>query len=196
VQITELAAPLGSDMSLLEAAKNMDQGALVGIFDLYSSAIYKYALCLCHNPADADNIVGDVFARLLDQLAAGKGPRTNLRSYLYQAAYHLIVDEVRFSRRVAPLEAAEFIKENENTAAIKSENHILLEALLSAIKDELTNDQRHVIILRFFEGFSLLETAEIIGKDVQNIKVIQNRAIAKLRKILNLRQSYEINLFT
>jgi hypothetical protein len=51
---------------------------------------------------------------------------------------------------------------------------------------ELTDDQRHVIILRFLEDFSLKETAEIIGKEVNNIKVIQNRGIAKLRKALGL----------
>ena len=43
-------------------------------------------------------------------------------------------------------------------------------------------DQRIVIILRFLEDFSLKETAEIIGKDVNNVKVIQNRGIAKLKK--------------
>jgi RNA polymerase sigma-70 factor (ECF subfamily) len=51
---------------------------------------------------------------------------------------------------------------------------------------ELTDDQRHVIILRFLEDFSLKETAEIIGKEVNNIKVIQNRGIAKLRKAMGL----------
>ena len=36
----------------------------------------------------------------------------------------------------------------------------------------------------FLKTFSLKETAEIIGKEVNNIKVIQNRGIAKLRKAL------------
>jgi len=176
---------MGSDTSLLEAAKNMDQSALVTIFDLYSSALYNYALRLCHDPSVADNIVGDVFAKFLERLAAGKAPHTNLRSYLYQMTYHLIVDEVRLSRHVAPLEVVEFIQGKDNTASINLENHVLLDTLLIAIKHNLTEDQRHVIILRFLEEFSLRETAEIIGKDVQNIKAIQNRGIAKLRNILN-----------
>jgi len=61
-----------------------------------------------------------------------------------------------------------------------------MEALITAMNTELTDDQRHVIILRFLEDFSLKETAEIIGKEVNNIKVIQNRCIAKLRKSLGL----------
>ena len=64
------------------------------------------------------------------------------------------------------------------------EERVLMDALVSAMNSELSEDQRHVIILRFLEDFSLKETAEIIGKDVNNIKVIQNRGISKLRKTL------------
>jgi RNA polymerase sigma-70 factor (ECF subfamily) len=59
-----------------------------------------------------------------------------------------------------------------------------MEALVSAMNSELTEDQRHVIILRFLEDFSLKETAQVIGKEVNNVKVIQNRGITKLRKAL------------
>jgi len=64
------------------------------------------------------------------------------------------------------------------------EERVLMEALVSAMNSELTDDQRHVIILRFLEDFSLKETAQVIGKEVNNVKVIQNRGIAKLRKAL------------
>ena len=62
----------------------------------------------------------------------------------------------------------------------------MMEALLSSMNTELSEDQRIVIILRFLEDFSLKETAEIIGKDVNNVKVIQNRGIAKLKKALGM----------
>jgi RNA polymerase sigma-70 factor (ECF subfamily) len=64
------------------------------------------------------------------------------------------------------------------------EKRILLRSLLRAICYDLTRDQRHVVVLRFFEGFSISETADIMGKTVDNIKIIQNRGIAKLRKVL------------
>ena len=89
-----------------KAAKNLNEEALTAIFDQFAPAIYKYTLRLCHDPIVADNIVGDVFAQLLEQFAAGKGPRTNLRSYLYQTAYHLVVDRSRDSQHNAPLEVA------------------------------------------------------------------------------------------
>ena len=168
-----------TDSSLLNAAKMMNEEALVKIFDLYSSALYNYALRICGDRVLADHIVGDVFVKLLEQLAAGNGPNANLRSYLFESAYHRMIDEARASKRQVPLDVAISLGQD---AQLSMEDQILLRQLLHAIRNELTDDQRHVIILRFLEGFSLDETARIIGKKVDNIKVIQNRALAKLRQ--------------
>jgi RNA polymerase sigma-70 factor (ECF subfamily) len=178
---------LRDGVTLLKAAQNLDEDALTTIFDEFAPAIYKYALRLCHDSIEADNIVGDVFSQLLEQFAAGKGPRTNLRSYLYQTAYHLVVDRSRDNKHTAPLEVAINMQERGRSASTTTqiEERVLMEALVSAMNSELTEDQRHVIILRFLEDFSLKETAQIIGKEVNNVKVIQNRGIAKLRKALD-----------
>lgn len=175
-------------VSLLKAAQKLDEEALTAIFDEFAPAIYKYALRLCHDAIEADNVVGDVFSQLLEQFAAGKGPRTNLRSYLYQTAYHLVVDRSRENKHTAPLEIAINLQERGNNVPTQTqiEERVLMEALISAMNSELTEDQRHVIILRFLEDFSLKETAEIIGKEVNNVKVIQNRGITKLRNSLGL----------
>ena len=174
-----------SDVTILEAARQMDRSALVKIFDLYSTALYNYALRLCNDALIADYIVGDVFAKLLEQLSAGKGPSSNLRSYLYEMTYHLVVDEARYSNRGVSFEVVEYIQQDGYSNVISLENRILYDAILKAVQNDLTEDQRHVIILRFLEGFSLQETATIIGKAVSNVKVIQNRAISALRKSLD-----------
>ena len=77
-------------------------------------------------------------------------------------------------------------KSREVSTPTQIEERVLMEALVSAMNSELTDDQRHVIILRFLEDFSLKETAQVIGKEVNNVKVIQNRGITKLRKALEL----------
>lgn len=169
----------------MEAARQMDRTALVKIFDLYSTALYNYAFRLCNDALIADYIVGDVFAKLLEQFSAGKGPSSNLRSYLYEMTYHHVVDEARYSNRGVALEVVDYIRQDGFSNVISLENRMLYDAILKAIQNDLTEDQRHVIVLRFLEGFSLQETATIIGKAVNNVKVIQNRAIAALRKSLD-----------
>jgi len=179
--------------NLLKAAQKLDEEALTAIFDQFAPAIYKYTLRLCRDQIVADNIVGDVFAQLLEQFGQGKGPRTNLRSYLYQTAYHLVVDRSRDNQHNAPLEVAMNNYASGQFAPTQSqiEERVMMEALISAMNTDLTEDQRHVIILRFLEDFSLKETAEIIGKEVNNIKVIQNRGIAKLRKAMGIHMDEE-----
>ena len=176
-----------TDSTLLNDARTMNKDALVKIFDLYSSALYNYALRLCGDAVMADHIVGDVFAKLLDQLSSGKGPSVNLRSYLYEITYHRIVDEVRYSRRRVPLEVVDWLAQGSDSAFLRVEDQILFKQIVDAIRNELTADQRHVIILRFLEEFSLRETAAILGKHVSHVKVIQGRALAKLRRSLEYR---------
>ncbi len=163
----------------------MDREALVKIFDIYSPAIYNYAFRLCHDALIADYIVGDVFAKLLEHLSNGRGPSSNLRSYLYEMAYHMVVDEARYSNRTTEIDNIALISQDENPSSISVENRILFKSIMQAILTRLTVDQRHVIILRFLEGFSIQETAKIIGKEESNVKVIQNRAISALRKALD-----------
>jgi RNA polymerase sigma-70 factor (ECF subfamily) len=66
---------------------------------------------------------------------------------------------------------------------------MLFKQVLHAVQNKLTDDQRHVIVLRFLEGFSLRETATIIGKKEDHVKVIQSRGIAKLRKSLDQKET-------
>jgi RNA polymerase sigma-70 factor (ECF subfamily) len=169
-----------TDATLLNAARMMDKDALVKIFDRYASALYNYAFRLCSDRVLADQIVGDVFAKLLDQLSSGNGPTTNLRSYLYETTYHRMI-EARYSQRRIPLEGADWLQQGTDSAFLHLEDRIMVEQILRVIRKELTDDQRHVIILRFLHEFSLRETAAIIGKEIGHVKVIQNRALAKLR---------------
>ncbi len=172
------------ESGLLEAARRREPEAMGQIFDLYAPPLFRYAVRLCHDPAEADQIVGDVFAQLLEQMAAGKGPRSNLRSYLYQIAYHVLIDHVRYGSHVSPMDVALDLPDARASVASQAEEKELLQELEFAVANGLTDEQRHIIMLRFVEGFSLQETADITGKRVNAVSVLQNRAIAKLREAL------------
>lgn len=172
------------ETAVLAAASSLDQVALATIYNEYAPAIYKYLLRLGLDQQEADQTVGDVFARLLDKFAEGKGPRKNLRSYLFQIAYHLVVDQARERQRTASLEVADTVREEGKPVQTLAEENMLLEKLSLAMERELTPEQRNVLVLRFQEDFSLKETAEIVGKEVNAIKALQNRGINKLRQAM------------
>src|SRR5687768_4219521 len=84
----------------------MTPADLTSTYEKFHGDIYRYALKLSRDPNLAADITADVFARLVEQVARGGGPRTNVRSYLYETAYHLLVDHTRIDQVLAPLELA------------------------------------------------------------------------------------------
>jgi len=180
------------DVAKIQSAKDLTPDKLGAVFDYYAPAIYKYAFRLCSDSVEADQIVGDVFSTLLELLAAGKGPETNLRSYLYQIAYHLVVDHARERQRTAAVDE-NTPESSAGSLASQAENQDLLDALASAI-NELTDEQRQVITLRFQENFNLQETAAIVGRNVNAIKALENRGVKKLRQILEKTRQEEETL--
>jgi RNA polymerase sigma-70 factor, ECF subfamily len=174
--------------ALLHAAKKLHPDALVAIFDQYAPAVYRYTYRFYHDARMADNIVGDTFSALVERFAAGKGPVVNLRSYIFQVAYHLIVDQGRHNHQFINLESDLEIPLGVVAASVDSQfdERTFMKNLLHAMNNDLSELQRHVILLRFMEGFSLRETAAIVCKEVNQVKAIQNHGVAKLRRCLHL----------
>ena len=140
-------------------------------------------LRLCHEPSVGDTIVGDVFAHLLDQFAIGNGLRSDPRLFLYQTAYRSIVQYLRDGQHdlsVGPV-ISTFEKSEITASQLKGEARTPEEALFSALHNELTEDQRHVMSLYFLDDFSIKETAQIIGKKVNEIKV----SIEGIQKVMD-----------
>ena len=170
--------------AVIAADGSLDQDALAEIFDEYAPALYKYLLRLGIGSQEADQIVGDVFARLLEKIADGKGPSSNLRAYLFQIAYHIVVDQARERQRTAPLDVADSIEQEPKSVQTQMEEKLLLEKLSTMMQRELTEEQRNVIVLRYQEEFSIKETANIVGKSENAVKALQNRGIYKLRQVM------------
>jgi RNA polymerase sigma-70 factor, ECF subfamily len=173
------------EITLLAAAKQMDGDALTEIFELYAPALYRYAYRLCNQPGLADELVGRVFDRFVQQLSAGQNQGIHLHTILYEIAYSILIGDIRYTNNIWSADWAAARQRDRWSADMGTDEQVLLDAIRYALIHKLTDDQRHVVLLRFVEGFSLKETAAITCKKVNNVKVIQNRAIASLRKTLD-----------
>ncbi len=84
---------------------------------------------------------------------------------------------------VLTAEPADFVPAGQFVAP-GADAGVLEKAGLEAILDQLTTDQRAVISLRFIDRFSLGETAEILGRSVGSVKLLQHRAVRSLQTVL------------
>jgi RNA polymerase sigma-70 factor (ECF subfamily) len=164
-----------------EVQTGWDKEKLGVMFDKHAPGLYKYLRRLGVGETEADQGVGEVFSKTIDQIAEGGGPNKNVRAYFFQSAYNWRVDQAREGKRLADLQATE--QTIDINARYPEDSLVEMEELelLAQAMDTLTDEQRNVTVLRFMEDFSLKETAEIMSKNVNAIKQLQRRALEKLR---------------
>ena len=167
------------EQSLLELIKRYDQQALAEVHDRYFDRIYQYLNYRLGEPEIAADLAGEVFLALVHTLKARKPPKTSLAGWLYAVARNLAADYIKNKHRTVPLMENLVADEPSMTERVHLAQMapILKRALL-----QLTEEQQHVIALRFGQGLSLAETAQIMQKSVGAVKALQHRALASLAR--------------
>ncbi|HOU98091.1 MAG TPA: RNA polymerase sigma factor [Bacteroidales bacterium] len=136
--------------------------------DLYADALFRFVLKNIKNKEKAEDIVQDSFEKMwknIDKIDAQKA-----KSYLFTTAYHGFIDVIRKEKRTTSYEP-----EHEKLQVYHSPNHDLQEILHQAI-DKLPPDQKAVVLLRDYEGYSYKEIAEITELSEAQVKVYIFRA--------------------
>jgi RNA polymerase sigma-70 factor (ECF subfamily) len=175
------------EQDLLLRARSLDEAALGTIFDTYFPVLYRYIYHHVHHPQAAEDLTAEVFARMLEQLANGHGPKDHLRAWLYRVAHNLVVDHSRrqIHRDHEPLD--EQLAFCEGDVHEQTEASIIRQHARSALM-ELTPTQRAVIVLKFLEGYENHEVARILNTTVGAVKALQHRGLAAMQQYLRRRQ--------
>jgi RNA polymerase sigma-70 factor (ECF subfamily) len=172
------------DSQLLERAREHDPQALAEIYDAYAESIYRYLYRFLGDPAQAEDLTSEVFIKLLQVLDTRRAPRERLQGWLYRVAHNLAVDWYRKQAREAHTPLREELVSDGSSPAALVEARLNQQQLRTAIA-QLTPDQQQVIVLRFGEGYKIAEVAHLVGKSEGAVKVLQHRAVKRLRKVLD-----------
>lgn len=172
-----------SEQTRLRKARAFDRKALAVIYDEYHPPIYRYIYRQVGNVDTARDLTSEVFRRFLQALQNGNGPDQKLSAWLYRAAHNIVVDHYRRQQHRRHLPLDEQLVNTHDDPVSLAEHHISMERVQAALQ-QLTPDQRQVIILKFLEGLSNQETADVLNKPVGAIKSLQHRALAALQRQL------------
>ena len=169
------------DASLLERVSRCDQDALGEVHERYFDQLYNYINYRLSDSDVAADLTGEVFLAFINALKRGKPPQTSLTGWLYAVARNMIADYLKKQVRTVPL-LEDLVAD---TPSLTDQAH--LSQLAPAINEALlylTEEQQHVVALRFGQGLNLAETAEIMDKTVGAIKALQHRALASLARVM------------
>jgi RNA polymerase sigma-70 factor (ECF subfamily) len=169
------------EQSALHGLRSLDSQAIGAIYDKYFPEIFRYVRYRISDESTAEDIASDVFVRLLDAAQKKQGPQTNLRGWLVATASHAVNDHHRRHYR-RPVEAlSESLADRGPTIHAEIDSREQNRLVLGAIA-QLTEEQQHVLALRFGQGYSIEETAALMKKNINAVKALQFRALASLQR--------------
>ena len=172
-----------SDEQVLERTQSYDAHALADVYDRYAAPIYGYLYRLLGEAAQAEDLTGEVFLRLLEVLGTRRAPRDRIDAWLYRVAHNLAMDQFRRQKKTPAIALDEDLVADGSQPADLVGDKITQQQLRAGIR-RLTTDQQRVILLRFAEERPLAEVARMMGKSEGAIKTLQHRAVSRLRKLL------------
>lgn len=178
---------------LLERARQLDSQALAEVYDRYAHPIYRYLYRYLGDAAQAEDLTGEVFLRLVQAVGTRRAPRERIDAWLYRVAHNLAMDWFRQRRKHGNLSLDERPDELEGEGSGRASGEELPwqvvvknqeEEQLRAALQRLTPEQQQVLLLRFGEGLKPAEVGALMGKSEGAIKVLQYRAVQRLKKLL------------
>jgi RNA polymerase sigma factor (sigma-70 family) len=125
---------------LLVRAAAGDRQALADLYAAHRPMAEQVARRTCR-PCDVDDVVSEAFAKILDQIRRGGGPRVSFRAYLITAVRHASADTARRRARSLPVDDVDDLGETQRTtgqpvgdqphSALRLESQLLTDALAS-----------------------------------------------------------------
>ena len=161
------------------------------LYERYRDRVYSTAYRITGDAGLAQDVTHDVFVQVYERLGQFRR-RSRFSSWLYRVAVNRATDVARrrgrerwlFAGRVGePGAEAEVPAAHEGGPAQVVESAELAEEVARAV-GELSLKLRAVVVLRYFEGLSYQEIAEVIGRSVGTVKSRLSRAHGRLAERL------------
>jgi len=178
------------DKKLLYRIKKKDKNAFIEAYDSYADDIYRFAYFKIGNAEEAKDLTSAVFLKVWNYAQSnGLDESKSLRAFIYKTARNLIIDHYRQMRetetRLDDIEnnlQNELIDEKQN---LKLQSEVLSDIeLVKAGLNQLKDEYREMILMRFVDELSFAEIAEVAGKSSGTVRVQTFRALQALKEIL------------
>ncbi len=176
---------LDGEEKLIHDAVKGDSSAFGLLYDHYQPMIYRFIVVKVGRREEAEDITHQVFLSAWQNIRRYQHRGHPFSSWLYRIARNRVIDHYRAAHEDVSLEdlAIEETVAAPQSAAGNLSARLEMERVLKALH-ELKPEYQDVIILRFIEDLPIKETAATLKKTEGAVKLMQHRAMAELRKIL------------
>jgi RNA polymerase sigma-70 factor (ECF subfamily) len=181
-------SPPGDDERLLLKVAEGNRPAFATLYERLSMPLYSLALKILANETEAQDLLQEVFLSVWNKAATYRVERGSAFSWIVTQVRNRAIDRIRSRRRRGELleENAPDLEPSGSVVPSSSENYEKSDRarhVRSALA-QLSEEQREVLRLAYFEGLTQVEIAEKLEEPLGTIKARASRGMARLREAL------------
>jgi len=177
---------LPNPSTLIHDCLTGQSGACATLFDQHKALVYRTAYLMLGDARDAEDALQDVFLRAFRALDTYDPERGAFTTWLHKITVNVCLDR---SRRRSPQEDAVPIDLDDPALASDPADDPFArlsiieqaESLLAALDE----DQRAVVVLRYYWNLAYQEIADIVGVPLGTVQSRLGRAIRKMRVVMH-----------
>ena len=173
----------GTQRELVEACQRGERDAFRSLFETYRNKVYSIALRFAGDETSAMDIAQETFLKLFSSIHDFRGDAA-FETWVYRVVVNCCLDRQRKLSRFVPM-ADEFLATLRASGdALASMLRAEMEGRIRAAVDKLSPDLRIVVVLRYTEGLSYDDIAEVLGCSPGTVASRLNRAHKALERRL------------
>ncbi len=176
------------DYEIVRNAQNGGEEAFEKLYQIYMKPLYRFVYGKVGNQQVAEDLTQTTFMKMLESLSSFSF-EASFKTWLYRIALNTVMDYWRsvYKGKTFPLEdflSVLKIKSPEaDSVEIDAHDQQKKEEMVHEIMMKLSPKEQRILDLRFLQGYSIQETADVLLLSPSNVKVIQHRAIRKAREL-------------
>jgi RNA polymerase sigma-70 factor, ECF subfamily len=172
-------------IALVELARGGDGEAFGLLYDHYQPSVYRFVYYRTRSQTLAEDLTSETFLRALRNMSGFRWQGKDFGAWLMTIARNLCTDHFKAGRTRLELTTEDMGAHDDATESPEHEvlagltNEVLLDGLR-----QLSDEQRDCLIMRFLQGLSIAETAEILGRSEGAVKQLQLRGVRNLARLI------------
>ena len=164
-------------------AVKTNRDKLASLYEGYYDKVAHYIYSRIGDKTQAEDLASEVFLKALESIKTYHERGIPMQAWLFKIAHNVVVDHLRkvTKYKTIPIETVEI--QGEGDPQKTAETNIEMERVAMAMQ-QLTDEQKEVIRLRFFGGLSSREVSGLLNKSDGAVREMQRAALEKLRGLL------------
>jgi RNA polymerase sigma-70 factor (ECF subfamily) len=169
---------------IVRMAKRGKKKGMEKIYEIFAEPVFRYIFLRVGNREEAEDLTSRIFLKVFRRIKTYREGEVPFSAWIFRVAHNELVDYFRLKKPIP--QSLDDVYDEPTSSSFEPEVKLLEEELQKRIIQalmQLTAEQREAITLRYLEGFSIKEIAEIMGKGEGAVRSLLSRALRRLNHI-------------